>query len=187
MLPQKWQPSQDNPLPPVTQPLAEIEIPDAFIGCWRGRPNGFDRVYFFSPDIEQIGEPGDITFCYRKHSVEVPRAEVYISPAGRARDLTLSLGLAHQSFTAHGIKTDVYSVNAAALRARTTLDVDPTLHLFHVIPMQLAPEPSQVDWHAAVIDAQTIRIEAYQVLWAYGKPMFSATWHADFARIFDSP
>jgi len=110
---------------------------------------------------------------------------IYVSPMKRAREIALTLGLAHTSFLAHGIATEIYAVDATTIRARTTLEVDPTVHLFHVIPIEVSPQSSHIDWHATLIDAQTIRIKAYQVLWAQGKPMFSATWHGYFWRIFD--
>lgn len=183
ILPPNWQPSPSNPLPPVPQPLAEIDLPEAFLGCWHGRPNGFDHVYPLSSIGKQIGEPGEITFCYQRHGVEVPQAEVYISPGNRAVDLAMNLGLAHMSFVARGVKTEIYSITPTGARGRTTLEVDPTWHFLHIIPVDVSAQPSKVDWKATVIDAQTIRIEAYQVHWAFGAASFGATWHADFKPV----
>jgi hypothetical protein len=70
---------------------------------------------------------------------------------------------------------------------RTTLDVDPTWHFLHIIPVDASAQPSKIDWKATLINAQTIRVEAYRVLWAFGSARFGATWHADFKRIGDTP
>jgi len=183
-LPQQWTPTQADPLPPVPQPLAEVDVPDALIGCWRGKAAGFDRVYPMAlPEAIRIGEPSEITFCYHPHSIDVPNAEVYVPPAKRAVEVALTLGLGYTSFKAHGIKTDIYSISPTQMRGRTTLDVDRTFHFLYFIPFEVSPQPSVVDWKGTMTDPETVHLEAYQVLWLSGQAAFGGTWHADFKRL----
>jgi hypothetical protein len=185
ILPPAWKPTQEAPMPPVPKPLAEIELPNAYIGCWQGTPEGYDRVFDVAPHGTPIGQPGAITFCYHPTYIEVPIAEVLVPMAKRVLEVTLTLGLGYATYVARGIHTDVYSVAETHLRGRSTLEVDPTFHLLFVVPIEMTPQATKVDWIAAPTDRGTIELHAYQALFINGKLMFAATWHAEFHRTVD--
>ena len=96
------------PPPPV---IADPEIPAAFIGCWEGHPQGFDSIKT-SEGIVDIGTPGRIVFCFDGHAIQVPSVEIDISPKAHILDLVMHLGLGHDTYSAHGVRTDVFSVTA---------------------------------------------------------------------------
>jgi hypothetical protein len=183
VLPPAWSPSQAEPMPPAPAPLHDVEVPDAFVGCWVGTPGGFDRIFpVASRTGTPLAQPGEIVFCYRKHAIEVPRAEVYVPPAIRALDLAIHLGLGYSSYRAHGLKTDVYVVTPTAMRGRTVLEVENKFHLLYAIPIGDSSQPARVDWYARLIDRDTVRIDAYQVAWTQGRVEYGAIWHAFFKR-----
>jgi hypothetical protein len=185
ILPPAWKPTQEEPMPPVPKALAQIQLPNAYIGCWQGTPEGYDRVFDVAPQGYPIGQPGAITFCYHPTYIEVPIAEVVVPAAKRALEVTMTLGLGYASYVAHGIHTDVYSVGETQIRGRSTLEVDPTFHLLFLIPIDVTPQATKVDWIAGPTDRGTIELHAYQVLFINGKLMFAATWHAEFHRVAD--
>jgi hypothetical protein len=183
VLPPQWRPTQSEPMPPESARVTEIDVAAGFIGCCKGRPNGFDEVFPFTwVGRMRIGEPGEITFCFQPHQVDVPNAEVYVPPHMRALEVAMNLGLGYTTFRAHGIKTVIYSMSPGAMHGRTTVDVDPTAHLLFVIPIKGAPQPSQVEWKAILVDRDTVHVNAYQVLWFSGQLVLGGTWHADFTR-----
>ncbi len=106
-----------------------------------------------------------------------------VSDSSRIVQLVLTAGLGYTSFHAHGIQTDVYFVSPTVMRGRTVLEVQRTFRLAYVIPIPGSPQPTTVDWKATSVDRDTLRVEAYQVVWLSGQPSFGATWHADFKRI----
>lgn len=186
ILPPAWQPTQQQPMPPVPKAMTQFELPDAYIGCWQGTPEGYDRVFNVAPGAFVAGQPGQITFCYHRTSIEVPRAEVVVPAARRALEIVLALGLGYTSFVAHGVHTDVYEVGPTYLRGRTTLEVDPTFHLFYVVPIGATAQATKVDWIGEPTDRGTILLHAYQALFIDGNLRFAATWHAEFHRIPES-
>lgn len=162
-------------------PLAEVTVPDPFAGCWQGRPDDYDKLYSIQPALH-AGRPGLVVICYYKRTMEMD-ADIVVPAALRAMELVMTAGLGHTTFHAHGIKTDVYYVSPAMMRGRTTLEVQRSFQLLHVIPIAGSPQPTTVDWSAVLADSNTLRVQAYQVVWLSGEPSFGATWHADFTRI----
>jgi hypothetical protein len=185
ILPRLWAPNSSQPLPPAPPPLAETETPPSFLGCWQGRPNGYDRVYDIQSSLH-IGEPGVVTVCFRVSRVDM-EAEIAVPAALRAVELIGTMGLGHTAFHAHGLQTDIFSATMDAMRGRTTLQVQRKFEFLHVIPIPISPQPTVVDWRATLPDPDTLRVQAYQVVWLDGGPSFGATWHADFSRLADDP
>jgi hypothetical protein len=181
VLPPLWEPTEQEPMPPVGEPLANAIIPDPFVGCWTGQPDGYDRVFRFSPNAH-LGEPGRIIFCYSQRTLDAT-TDIVIPPARRVIEQLLVLGLGHHTFRAESIHTDIHFVSPTTMRGRTTLNVMPTFRVFHLFPVSLDNQPTKLDWSAVLVGPNAINVSAYQVLWAFGGPAFGAAWHAHFERI----
>jgi len=73
-------------LPPAPPVLEKPRIPSPFLGCWSGKPIGFDSV-ISSPGSFTLGSPGKIVFCYRQDHIDVRDANIAFSfNAGIAGD-----------------------------------------------------------------------------------------------------
>ena len=189
-LPQVWHPTAAQPLPPPPPVIAEPVMPANFIGCWEGSAGAWDeftRLPTANPMGYNIGVPGKIRFCYRNNAIEVPEAEVYISPAKRVLDLALNLGLNYNTATAHGINTDIFSISPTMIHARTNLTVVIRAHLLLIVPVDALSEPV-IDDETVTLETQNVtKVSARQVLMIDGKPQYSATWHAYFNRVAAKP
>lgn len=183
VLPRSWQPTGNDPTPPVSPPLAKITIPDLLAGCWQGRPEDYDKVYCFHCNFP-AGRPGLVTVCFHGREIEM-NAEVTVPALVRALEVALNMGIGYTQFHARGIQSDVYVVAPTVMRGRTALEIDRTFRLAYLIPIPASAEPTTVDWKAYSTENRDIlRVEAYQVVWwSSGSPSFGATWHADFKRV----
>lgn len=186
-LPQVWHPTVAQPLPPAPPPLAAPIIPAGQIGCWKGRPDGYDSFTWLTenPFLYNIGSPGEMVVCFRNDTAEVPHAKVYISPAKRALDIVMQLGLSYTTFDAHSIHTDIYSITPTKIHLRFQLTLAGSAHFLFLIPVHVLDEPVIEDVIATPVAPDTALVEAREVLYLQGEPMHSATWHAYFKRIGD--
>lgn len=186
-LPQVWHPSVERPLPPAPPTLAAPVIPVNRLGCWKGRPNGFDSFTWLTnnPLLYSVGSPGEMVVCFRGNTAYVPHAEVYISPAKRALDIALQLGLSYTTFDAHSIHTDIYSITPTQIHLRFQLTLEAKAHLLFLIPIHVLDEPVTEDVVATSVAPDTALVQAREVLYVESKPVHSATWHAYFRRIDD--
>jgi len=183
-----WYPTDQHPLPPAPPPLAEPVIPASFVGCWKGNPGRWDertRLPTAYPFTYNIGAPGEIVFCYRNHTIEVPRADVYISPAKRALDLALNLGLNYNTASAHSTNALIFSISPRMIHSSTRLTVVIKAHLFLLLPFDDASETIIDDENATLVAPDLTMVEGRQVLMREGVPQYSATWHSYFNRITD--
>jgi hypothetical protein len=128
-----------------------------------------------------IGEPGRIVFCYRRHSIEVPEAEVNIGFKGHVMDWMLHLGLGFSTFKAHGVKTQVFGLTPTEIHARTELVITQTEHWLYVIPSK-SDQPSEVDWLVTLTAPDTTTVQGRQVISVSGLNMWGS-WHGTFRRI----
>jgi hypothetical protein len=186
-LPQVWHPTVAQPLPPAPPVLVAPVIPAGRIGCWKGRPDGYDSYTWLTrnPLIYRIGSPGEMVVCFRNNTAEVTHAKVYISPAKRALDIVLQLGLSYTTFDAHSIHTDIYSITPTKIHLRFQLTLKGDAHLLFLFPVHVLDEPVVEDVIATPIAPDTALVEAREVLYLQGEPVHSATWHAYFKRIPD--
>ena len=180
-LPQVWTPTQAQPLPPAPPPLVEPQLPASFVGCWVGDPGSFDRVYPLGIGY-QAGEPGEIEFCYYADRITIPRAQVRLSIGKRILDFVGNLALSFDTFPAHAIRTDIYSVSPGEIRARTVLEIDSTGHFLMLIPYHSLSEASIVDWDAKLAAADLCVVNALQVVYIGEQPSFAGSWHGNFRR-----
>ncbi len=187
-VPQVWHATIEQPLPPAPPVMPDPVIPASFVGCWKGNPGDWDertRLPSANPLGYNIGAPGEIIFCYRNNTIEVPRAKVYISPAKRILDLALNLGLNYNTASAHSISADLYSISPTTIHSRTRLTVVIRGHIFLLFPIDYLSEPIIDDETATLVASDVVRVEGRQVLFLQGAPQYSATWHANFSRISD--
>jgi hypothetical protein len=184
-LPQVWRPTAALPLPPVPPVMPNPIIPANFVGCWKGNPGRYEEFTWLAGGYYNIGVPGEIVFCYRNNTIEVPQAKVYISPAKRALDLAMNIGLNYNTATAHSVSTEIYSITPAKIHAHTRLTVVLTAHLFLILPIDVADEPVVEDSTGTLVAPDRVLIESREVLYSQGQPIRSATWHAYFHRITD--
>ena len=180
VLPQAWTPTRSRPLPPTPPPLIKPELPASFIGCWVGDPRHFDRVYELSNIGFQMGEPGRIEFCYYAEQITIPQAAVRISPAKRVLDFLSNLALSFDTFSAHSTNTEVYSLTAGEIRARTWLDIEETGHFLFAVPYHASSQSSVVDWDAKLAAPNICVVNALQLVSLGQTPLFAATWHGTF-------
>jgi hypothetical protein len=180
-LPSIWTPTAAEPLPSPPPALAEVTIPDAFIGCWKGKPSDYDYTHVFYGYV--TGSPGETEYCYSRNHVDIPRAEIAITAGRRLINLLSNLGLAYDTFTAHGIRTDVYGVSPTKLHCRTTLTVEDTIHQLDMIPVKGADKRCVVDWSAELVGKDDIAIRARLVQYYGATPMFVGAWHCNFRRM----
>jgi hypothetical protein len=187
-LPQVWHATIEEPLPPAPPVMPDPVIPASFFGCWKGNPGGWDertRLPSANPLGYNIGAPGEIIFCYRDNTLEIPLAKVYISPAKRVLDLALNLGLNYNTASAHSISADLYSISPTTIHSRTRLTVVIRGHILLLFPVDYLSEPIIDDETATLVAPDAVRVEGRQVLFLQGAPQYSATWHANFSRISD--
>ena len=185
-VPQVWHPTAAEPLPPAPPAIPAPVIPAGFVGCWEGNAGAWDEFTWLPtrlPLTYNIGAPGKIRFCYKNNTIEVPRADVYISPAKHALDLALNLGLNYNTASAHSISTDIYSITPTMVHSRTQLTVVIRAHLLLLIPLDMLSEPVIDDETATLVSPNLTKVMGRQVLMLQGQPQFSATWHADFNRV----
>jgi hypothetical protein len=176
-------PTLNGPQLPAPPPAIELpEVPSPFLGCWEGNPGAFDTLATDSGVVD-IGTPGRIVFCYRRHSIEVPEAEVKIGFKGHVIDWLLHLGLGFSTFKAHGVATEVFGATPLEIHARTTLVITQTDHWLYVIPSH-TDQPSEVDWLATLTAPDTTLVQGRQVISISGLNMWGS-WHGTFRRITD--
>ncbi len=183
-------PSPDNALvlPPLSGPefpaapprIETPVIPSAFIGCWQGEPGGFDSVAT-TAGVVDIGTPGKTTFCFDGHSVEVPEAQVRVSAKAHALDILVHLGLGYSTYDAHGVQTDIFSIDPGRIYARTTLVIIDTTHWLYVIPMR-TPQPAAAEEIVTLVGTDTLLVRARMIV-AFGGLKMWGTWHAYFHRV----
>lgn len=168
-------------LPPPPPAVKAPQIPPAFQGCWEGDPGEFDWVKT-DTGVVAIGAPGKITFCYSDREITVPLAEVRISVGARALDWAMHLALGYRTFVAHGIKTDIYAITPTQMRGRTDLVLINTDHWLYLFSTESKSE-SQVDWIATDTGAESIKVQAEQVLKTPTGLHLWGGWHAVFHRL----
>jgi len=139
--------------------IAEPVIPAGFIGCWKGNPGHYDEFTWLTGLHYNLGAPGEIVFCYRNNTVEVPKAEVYISPAKRMLNVAMNAGINWNSATAHSVSSEVYSLAPTQIHGRSRLTVVLTAHFFLILPIDIAEEPVVEDWTGKLV-ASDIRCSA---------------------------
>ena len=183
-LPSIWKPTVAEPLPSPPPALAQVTIPDAFIGCWQGIPSDWEHLRVFNGYV--TGSPGEIEHCYSRHQIDVPRAEVVITASRRAIDLMSNHGLAYETFTARGIQTDVYGVSPTKLHCRTTLIIEVTVHRLLSASVKGTDQSVVVDWSAELVGKNDIAIRSRQVLYIGGVPQFVGEWRCDLRRMESS-
>jgi hypothetical protein len=183
-LPSRWNPTPAKPLGSPPPALADVTIPDPFIGCWKGTPPDWDETHVFRGFV--IGSPGEIEFCYGKKQIDVPEARVAVTGMRRALEVALNLGLAYSTFTARGIHTDVFGVSESKIHGETTLTVEHKLHLLHLVPVDAPDQRSLVEWSAAIVAPDELMMRARQVIYWRDVPLFAAAWHCDFHRVSTS-
>lgn len=166
--------------PPIKSPI----IPPGFFGCWHGDPGRFDS-WNGDASVYDIGVPGNIFFCYQNHTIELQSAEIKISRRARIRDIARQLGLGYTTFSARGIKTDVYLVTTDTLRSRTYIDLKATEHLFYLIPIHFHEDMVE-DEVSRLLDSGRLEVRARFLVSAYGSSMWG-TWHSDFQRVANVP
>ncbi|GEM_PF-5998903 len=175
-------------LPPMPRPelapappaIESPEIPAGFLGCWQGEPADFDSVSN-SAGIVNIGSPGKITFCFDGHSIEVPQAEIKVTPKAHVLDLLVHFGLAYSTYEARGIRTDVYSVTPVMIHARTTLVTIDTTHWMYSIPVR-TDEPGVVDSIITLPAPDRLLLRSRMIM-SIGNTTTWGTWHAWFHRV----
>jgi hypothetical protein len=188
-VPQVWHPTATQPLPPAPPAIPAPVIPASFVGCWEGNAGAWDEFTWLPtrhPLSYNIGAPGKIRFCYKNSTIEVPRADVYISPAKHALDVALNLGLNYNTASAHSISTDIYTITPTMIHSRTQLTVVIRAHLLLLIPFDALSEPVIDDETARLVAPNVTEVIGRQVLMLDGAPQFSATWHASFNRVADA-
>ena len=94
-----------------------------------------------------------------------------------------NLDLGFNTFKAHGVSTDVYQVTLTHIRARTTLQLDITFHLFLLFPIHQGPQFSQVDWEATSEGSNLLLAKADEVFDYNGQLIMAGSWHGYFHRI----
>jgi len=161
-LPSIWTPTAAEPLPAPPPALAEITIPEAFIGCWKAKPSDWDYTYAFNRG-HLVGSPGEIETCYSRNQIDFPRAEVEVTAGRRILDLLFDAGLAYHTFTARAIRTDLYGVSPTRLRGRTTLTVEYAVHSLLSIVARV-DGLSVVDWSAELVGKDDVAYHARLVL-----------------------
>ena len=181
-------PTLNGPLLPAPPPAIELpEVPSPFLGCWEGDPGAFDTLATDSGLVDigtpGRGTPGRIVFCYRRHSIEVPEAEVKIGFKGHVVDWLLHRGLGFSTFKARGVTTEVFGVTPLEIHARTNLKITQTEHWLYVIPSD-TDQPSEVDWLATLTAPDTTLVQGRQVISISGLNMWGS-WHGTFRRVTD--
>ncbi len=170
-----------DPLGSQPPAIADVTIPDPFIGCWKGTPPDWDETHVFRGFV--IGSPGEIEFCYSKKRIEVPEALVSVTGARRALEIALNLGLAYSTFSAHGLRTDVFGVSPTRIHGETTLTVEHKYHVLHLVPIDGPDERSLVEWSGVIVAPNQLLMRARQVLYWHNAPLFAGAWHCDFHRV----
>jgi hypothetical protein len=186
-VPQVWHPTVAQPLPPAPPALVVPVVPASYLGCWKGQPGGYDSFTWLTsnPMLYNVGSPGEMVVCFRNNTAEVVHATVYISPAKRALDISLQLGLSYTTFDAHSIHTDIYSITPKQMHLRFQLSVEAKAHLLFLFPIHMLDEPVVEDVIATPLGPDAALVEAREVLYFQGEPAHSATWHAYFSRVAD--
>lgn len=172
-------------LPPAPPPLAHVDIPSPFIGCWEGTPDGFDSVVN-SRDGFTIGQPGRIVFCYRSNHIDVPVAKLDLGKDGWLKDVALNygLGLTLPKVDEASIQSQVYAVTPTQIHARTFVPLKGLQLMLWVVPIPFRQTLTDEEL-ATLKDPNTISVTARQQL-VLGSGFESLrTWHADFHRVAD--
>jgi len=159
-------------------------VPASYLGCWKGQPDGYDTFTWLTqnPMIYSVGSPGNMVVCFQNNTAEVTHATVYISPAKRALDLVLQLGMSYTTFEAHSIHTDIYSVTPKQMHLRFQLIVAVNAHLFFLFPIHVLDEPVVEDVIATPVRPNMALVQGREVIYLNREPIWSATWHAYFGR-----
>jgi hypothetical protein len=180
-LPSFWNPTERAPLGTPPPAIADVTIPDPFIGCWKGAPPDWDETHVFRGFV--IGSPGEIEFCYSKKRIDVPEAQVSVTGMRRALEVALNFGLAYSTFAAHSIRTDVFGVSPDKIHGETTLTIEHKYHLLHLVPVDAPAQRSLVEWSGAVAGPDELVMHARQVLYWHDVPLFAGAWHCEFHRV----
>ena len=188
-VPQAWHPTIVQPLPPALPALPAPVIPAIYLGCWKGRPNGYDSFIWLTKNwgMYQVGTPGEMVVCFRNNTAEVTHAEVYVPPEKRILDVTLQLGLGYSTFEAHSIHTDIYSVTPARMHLRFQLTLAVKEHFFFILPVHMGDERLVEEVIATPIGTREALVESREVIYYEGEPAWSATWHAYFTPSDEPP
>lgn len=188
-MPQVWHPTVEQPLPPAPPALPAPVITAGYLGCWKGSPSGYDSFTWLTHNslLYNVGSPGEMVVCFRNNTAEVTHAKVYISPAKRALDIALQLGLSYTTFDAHSIHTDIFSITPTQIHLRFQLTVEAKAHVLFLFPVHTLDEPVTADVVATPVAPDTALVETREVLYIQGEVVHSATWHAYFNRILDEP
>jgi hypothetical protein len=174
-------PPMVGPELPLAAPALKLpQLSSAFVGCWEGEPEDFDSEGA-DPGLFRVGSPGRMVFCYSQNYIGVPEFDLRIRPAARAVDLALHLGLGFSTLKAHGIHTDVYSVSASRIHARTKLLLLVTEHWLYLIPRR-TEQPGIVDWFATLTAPDSLLLQARELFFADGHRAWG-TLHGEFHRI----